>query len=157
MHLTASSSSSSVTIFVPRNFRGALTTKGKTTFSDSLHADVLMLEDRDGVQRAWIGEFDDPNVPQQEASSLHLCAPDGPILLAYIDEEPALLAQSLAAPENLAAPDPSVPVEDIDLSACPKGLVAWICRNIERRLGFADVKIEMNVLTGTNARVSSPL
>jgi hypothetical protein len=125
-----------------------LYTKGPTVLSPSVATEVIVLEDADGAQRSWIGDFEGST----EASSLHLTAPEGKVAIAFSDEQlvnPAV--QNQIVPSN-----PSEPVHDPDVGACPRGLVSWIIKSIERRLAFPDVKIEMKILKGSDAAVVDP-
>lgn len=149
LHLTASSALNSVTVYLPRTFRGTLYTKGKVDFSENVNSETVVLEDADGVQRAWVGEFDDPsdNGGPVGPSSLYLTAPEGVITLAYVDEQAATTPEipvTIGADSTVV--DPREPVVDLDVNACPKGLVSWIIKCIERKVSM-DVKIEMNVLS----------
>jgi hypothetical protein len=154
IHITASSAFSTVIVYLPRTFRGTLHTQGEVTLSDSLGSETTVLEDTDGVQRAWIGEFDDPSDGiAVDPSSLYIAAPEGGITLAYVDEQLTANEEVPVGTITDVAVNPREPVFDLDIGACPKGLVSWITKCIERKV-IQETRIEMNVLAGSRSRKS---
>jgi hypothetical protein len=95
---------------------------------------------------------DDPSAPVQAQAQAQAEPAPPPFPFPSLPAPPSLPSRSSTRPSSPTSPQPADPTAgpalvrahevDPDIDACPKGLVSWMCRSLERRLtrygGFTD-------------------
>jgi hypothetical protein len=121
-----------------------------------------MVDEVDETRRCWIGAFEDAG---RSPDSLHLHTAYGTLSLSFIDEDvpppaepPVLISGTVdeLAPDGETEPRSGAHEVEQDLDACPKGLVQWLARTLERRLTSENARVSIKLDDRVGQRSSVP-